>query len=53
MFVERILTVIATLRQQGRNVLEYLTAACAAQLHHVPAPSLLPAAARVPALAAP
>jgi len=27
-FVERILTVVTTLRQQGRNVLEYLTAAC-------------------------
>jgi hypothetical protein len=29
-FVERILTVVTSLRQQGRNVLEYLTAACAA-----------------------
>lgn len=28
-FVERILSVITTLRQQGRDVLEYLTAACA------------------------
>jgi transposase len=28
-FVERILTVVTTLRQQGREVLEYLTAACA------------------------
>jgi transposase len=28
-FVERILTVMTTLRQQGRDVLEYLTAACA------------------------
>jgi transposase len=28
-FVERILSVIATLRQQGREVMEYLTAACA------------------------
>jgi transposase-like protein len=28
-FVERILSVVATLRRQGRNVLEYLTAACA------------------------
>ncbi len=27
-FVERILTVVTSLRQQGRNVLEYLTAAC-------------------------
>jgi len=36
-FVERMLTVVATLRQQGRNVLEFLTAACAGT-----APSLLP-----------
>jgi hypothetical protein len=28
-FVERILTVVTTLRQQGRGVLDYLTAACA------------------------
>jgi len=42
-FVERILTGVATLRQQKRNVLEFLTAACQAQLHGTPAPSLLPA----------
>lgn len=28
-FVERILTAVTSLRQQGRDVLEYLTAACA------------------------
>lgn len=28
-FVERILTVVTSLRQQGRDVLNYLTAACA------------------------
>jgi transposase len=28
-FVERILTAVTTLRQQGRDVLDYLTAACA------------------------
>ncbi len=28
-FVERILSVVTTLRQQGRNVLDYLTTACA------------------------
>jgi transposase len=28
-FVERILSVVTTLRQQGRDVMEYLTAACA------------------------
>lgn len=27
-FVERILTAVTTLRQQGREVLAYLTAAC-------------------------
>jgi transposase len=31
-FVERILTAITSLRQQGRDVLEYLTAACRAAL---------------------
>ena len=41
-FVERILTAVTTLRQQRRDVLEYLTAACAAAICHDPAPSLLP-----------
>lgn len=41
-FVERILTTVTTLKQQGRNVLEYLTAAVQARLHGKPAPSLLP-----------
>jgi len=41
-FVERILTAVTTLRQQRRDVLEYLTAACAAAICHAPAPSLLP-----------
>lgn len=41
-FVERILTVVATLRLQKRNVLDYVTAACEAALHGRPAPSLLP-----------
>ncbi|WP_437582070.1 hypothetical protein [Sorangium sp. So ce887] len=31
-FVERILTVVTTLRMQGRNVLDYVTAACEASL---------------------
>lgn len=43
-FVARILTVIATLRQQGRDVLEYLTAACAAAVLETSAPSLAPGA---------
>jgi hypothetical protein len=41
-FVERILTAITTLRQQRRNVLDYLTAACTAAIRKAPAPSLLP-----------
>jgi transposase len=41
-FVERILTTVTTLRQQRRDVLDYLTAACAAAIRKDPAPSLLP-----------
>jgi len=41
-FVERILTVLATLKQQRRNVLAYLTEACEAALHRRQPPSLLP-----------
>jgi transposase len=41
-FVESMLTVVATLKQQQRNVLEYLTAACEAALRGEAAPSLLP-----------
>ena len=41
-FVERLLTVRDTLRQQQRSVLDYLTTACHAALHQQPAPSLLP-----------
>lgn len=41
-FVERVLTAVTTLRQQGRNVLEYLTEACEAVLKNQAAPSLLP-----------
>jgi transposase len=43
-FVERLLTTVTTLRQQQRDVLAYLTAACEAANHGCPAPSLLPAA---------
>jgi transposase len=42
-FVERILTVVTTLRLQKRNVLDYVTAACQAALSGQPAPALLPA----------
>jgi transposase len=41
-FVERILTAVTTLRQQRRDVLDYLTTACAAAICKTPAPSLLP-----------
>jgi len=41
-FVERILTTVTTLRQQRRDVLDYLTAACSAAMGKKPAPSLLP-----------
>jgi transposase len=41
-FVERMLSVVATCRQQGRNVLEYLIACHEAHLLGHPAPSLLP-----------
>jgi transposase len=41
-YVERVLTVVATCRLQGRNVLEYLTSACLARIRHTAAPSLLP-----------
>ncbi len=41
-FTERVLTVVTTLRQQQRDVLAYLTAACQALHLGLPAPSLLP-----------
>jgi transposase len=40
-FVERMLTVVVTLKQQRRHVLAYLTAACEAALHSRRPPSLL------------
>jgi transposase len=43
-FVERMLTVSATCRQQNRNVLQYVTAAICAHLRGEPIPSLLPQA---------
>jgi regulator of replication initiation timing len=42
LFVGRMLTVVTTLRLQGRNVLDYLTEACRAKRQGNPAPSLLP-----------
>jgi transposase len=41
-FVESMLTVVSTLKQQQRNVFAYLTAACEAALRGEAAPSLLP-----------
>jgi transposase len=40
--VEAMMTVVATLKQQHRHVLDYLTAACEATRRGEPAPSLLP-----------
>ena len=45
-FIERFLTVRATLRSQKRDLYEYLKAACAAAHNGVAAPSLLPDSAR-------
>jgi transposase len=42
-FAERLLTVVATCRQQGRRLLAFLVAAGEAELRGRPAPSLLPA----------
>ena len=41
-FVERIMTVVSTLKQQKRNLLDYLTEACEAANDGRPAPTLLP-----------
>ena len=42
-FVERLLTVVASCRQQARRVLDFLVAAGEAALRGCPPPSLLPA----------
>jgi transposase len=41
-FVQNVLSVVATCRQQERNVLEFLTHCCQAALRGEPPPSLLP-----------
>jgi transposase len=51
-FVERMLTVVQTLRMQRRNILDFVTESCEAAIHHVPGPSLLPATSTAQALAA-
>jgi hypothetical protein len=40
--VQRVLTAVSTLRQQERDVLDYLTDVTQAALSGTPAPSLLP-----------
>lgn len=45
-FAERMLTVATTLRQQGRNVVDYVAQASVAALQGQPPPSLLPVAPR-------
>jgi transposase len=52
-FVEAMMTVVATLKQQHRNVLDYLTAACAAALCGETAPSLRPTPAAIELLLCP
>jgi transposase len=42
LFVARVLTAVTTLRQQKRDVLDYLTEACAAAMRGDTSPSLLP-----------
>jgi transposase len=49
-FVERILTVATTLKQQHRNIVDYVTQACVAALHGHATPSLLPDPAHSPRL---
>ncbi len=44
-FVERMLTVVTSLRLQGRNILQYLEAAILAAPAGIAPPSLLPTAA--------
>ena len=45
-FVERMLTVVATLQQQNRHVLEFLTHSCEGWLRGEPGPSLLPSSSQ-------
>jgi len=46
-YVERMLTTVATLRQQDRNVLEFVAAALTSTLSGEPAPSMIPGQAHV------
>ena len=47
-FVETMLSVVTTLKQQNRNVLDYLVVACQAALCDQPVPSLLPEGTATP-----
>jgi transposase len=47
-FVERVLTVVASCRQQGRDVLAFLTHAIQAARNGTPTPSLIPAQLATP-----
>lgn len=51
-YVERILTTHATLRKQGRHILDYLTLAVTAHFNHHDAPTLLPTDPAQPVAAA-
>lgn len=51
-FVESIMTVVATLKQQHRNPLDYLTPACEAAQRGEAVPSLLPTSTAQPQAAA-
>ena len=52
-FVEAMMTVVTTLKQQHRHVLDYLTATCEAALRSEPAPSLLPTPTEIAQLMCP
>jgi transposase len=52
-FVETMMTVVATLKQQHRHVLDYVTAVCKAALRGEPAPSLIPTPAQIKQLLCP
>jgi transposase len=52
-FVEAMMTVVTTLKQQHRHVLDYLTATCEAALRGEPAPSLLPTPTEIAPLMCP
>jgi transposase len=52
LYMERLMTVVTTLRQQGRDVQEYLTAALEAKLHGTRPPSLVPPTQAEPTRAA-